>query len=101
MIPETFRKRAVDRNRFTAPFQRRFPFFDLNRNMSVDDQTLLSFDVKFSKDLVTEPGFVDKAEIRIFSFLMRSLVGDQIAFKRRDAILSKEGGFRPAPKVPE
>src|ERR1700741_143741 len=101
MVPETFRKRAVDRNRFTAPFQRGFPLFDLNRNVPVDDQTLLAFDVELSKDLVTEPGFVDKAEIRIFTFVMRSFVGDQIAFKRSDAILSKEGGFRPAPEVPK
>ena len=86
---------------FPLRFQRRFPLFDFHRNVSVHDQTLIGFDAEFGKNFVAEPRLVDQAEIGIFGFLMGSLVGDQIAFKRGDAILSKERGFRATPEVPE
>ena len=47
VVTKTFRKGTVYGNGFSAPFQRRLPLFDLNRNMSVHNQTLIRFDAEF------------------------------------------------------
>ena len=82
MIPEAFREGPVYRDRHSAPFQRRFPFFDLNRNMPVDDQSIRWLDSKLGENLFTKPNLVDQAEVRIFCFLLGTFVGDQTALER-------------------
>jgi hypothetical protein len=76
VVAETFRKGTVNGNRFSAPFQRRLPLFDLHGNVSVHNQALIRFDAEFGKNFVTEPGLMDKSEIRIFSFVMGPFVGN-------------------------
>src|SRR5271170_902028 len=101
VVSQAFRKGAVNRYRLPAPFQRRFAFFDLNRDVPVDDQSLCRVDAELGENLFTKPRLVDQAEIRVLRFEMGALVSDQTAFKSRDAIFAEQRGFRAAPEIPE
>src|SRR5437899_2767799 len=89
-IPVGFREGAVNGHRAAAALDRLFAFFDFNRHVAVDDQTLFRY-AKLGRNSLTEILIIKKSEVRVLVFFARFFVFDEIVFKSGHAIFAKEG----------
>ena len=69
--------------------------------MSINDQSTFCRHAKLGQHFVAELDFVNQCEIGIFGLVMRFLILNKVAFKRRNTILAEQRGTRTTPKIPE
>ena len=93
-------KTAIDNEQLSAAFDRRLPFFQLHRNMSVHNMGMLAVQPELFQDFIDHILIIQQLVITVFCFLMRFLLFYKISFKGRHFVLAEHWRTRPFPNIP-
>ena len=94
-------KSAIDNQNFSFTFDRAFPLFLMNRNMTVDNTWAVAFQAKFFQNQLRRLFSFQQRIISIFHLSVSLLIFDQISFKGSHLTSAIERGSRSRPEKPE